>query len=308
MNVRKRMAALGRRAGFTLVELLVVIAIIGILIALLLPAVQAAREAARRSQCTNNLKQLSLAMHNYADVYKRLPLPGLLANQVSWHALILPFIEQKALHDQIDFNQTTTIDVAGKIDAAANRIDAYICPSAVDEKSGAPAGEDEWPLASGTKTWTQHYCGILGPKGQNVSQAKAYKCNNTTQVYGGECQQGIMWPYGVVLSDIVDGMSTTYLLGELSWEGMPYYRAWVFGKVKDATNGNAHYAAKNITFPLGSEDTTVLNDVALGSNHPGGAQFAMGDASVRFVSETIDFNVYLATASRDGKEPESGSQ
>jgi prepilin-type N-terminal cleavage/methylation domain-containing protein len=93
------------KRGFTLVELLVVIAIIGILVAMLLPAVQAAREAARRSQCTNNLKQLSLAMLTYHQAVGKFPPPGISSNQVSWLVLILPYLEQKPLHDQFDFNQ-----------------------------------------------------------------------------------------------------------------------------------------------------------------------------------------------------------
>src|SRR6187401_3085395 len=91
--------------GFTLVELLVVIAIIGVLVALLLPAVQAAREAARRMSCQNNLKQLGLACHNYADIVGVLPPAGTSSNEFSWCVHILPFIEQKNLYDQFNFNK-----------------------------------------------------------------------------------------------------------------------------------------------------------------------------------------------------------
>src|SRR5262245_22393651 len=92
------------RRAFTLVELLVVIAIIGVLVALLLPAVQAAREAARRMRCSNNLKQLSLGLHNYEDVHKTLPPAGINTNQMSWLVLVLPYIEQTNLYDRFNFN------------------------------------------------------------------------------------------------------------------------------------------------------------------------------------------------------------
>ena len=114
----------GNRSGFTLVELLVVIAIIGILIALLLPAVQAAREAARRSQCANNLKQLALSLHNYSDTFKSFPPAGITTNQLSWHVFVLPFIEQTSLHDQFSFVQGTFRD-SGKQEHGLNRIAGF---------------------------------------------------------------------------------------------------------------------------------------------------------------------------------------
>jgi prepilin-type N-terminal cleavage/methylation domain-containing protein len=294
------------RKAFTLVELLVVIAIIGILVALLLPAIQAAREAARRTECSNNLKQLGLAMHSYHDTWKQFPLPGMIANELGWTVSILPQIEQQAIADRMDYNQGS-INSATKMEHATNQIKAFLCPSAVAADMKTKFAGEEWPAGSGQLAWTAHYYGILGPRGTNPMTNVAYKCVNMTEAFGGECQQGVMWQYASMLSDILDGTSNTYLLGEMSWKDMPYSRAWIRGKFQD-TRGTLYLLSKILDFPLNSKNTTLWNRVAFGSNHPGGAMFSMSDASTRFVPDTISFDVYLATGSKDGGETQGGTQ
>ena len=153
------------RSGFTLVELLVVIAIIGILVALLLPAVQAAREAARRMQCQNNLKQIGLAIHNFHDAKKILPPAqrqswDLAQNKTvaghSWATFILPYIEQQAIHDKYDFSPNLNWDDLPN-DAATgpirNRIATYICPSAPTVRpTNSNRGYLDYP-ATTERTW-----------------------------------------------------------------------------------------------------------------------------------------------------------
>ena len=143
------------RKAFTLVELLVVIAIIGILVALLLPAIQAAREAARRSECGNKLKQIALALQNYHDTYKTLPCGGWQDTQMSWLVSVLPFVEQQTLFDQFIFT-TGAYTQTGKNALAANPIPAYLCPSGVIKMSQET-----------TTLYTTHYYGNMGPKGIN---------------------------------------------------------------------------------------------------------------------------------------------
>ena len=285
--------------GFTLVELLVVIAIIGILIALLLPAVQAAREAARRAQCSNHLKQLGLALQNYHDTNKIFPLPGMIDNQLSWYTLILPFVEQDPIYRQMVWTQGT-YNVAGKMGHAVNRINGFLCPSAPGDME---LSTETW---SSKPTYTAHYFGILGPNGTNATTNQPYTCKNTTtETFGGECTQGVLWQYSSRMRDITDGTSNTYLLGEISWKAMPYRRAWIRGKYAD-TRGTLYLFSKNVREPINSGYDDEWNNVAFGSEHPGGAHFSMVDGSVRFVPETIDHAIYLATASRDGGEPNSG--
>ncbi len=287
-----------RQRGFTLVELLVVIAIIGILIALLLPAVQAAREAARRSQCTNNLKQLALAFHNYHDVYQIFPLPGMLANHLGWTSSILAFIEQKSIFDEIDWRAVPdyTTFVNRNMRHSTVKIGPYLCPSGRTMQTQFSAENYNNVLA-----FTIHYYGILGPMGTNPINNQPYRCRNLTQTFGGECDQGILWQFSSRFADIVDGTSNTFLLAELSWSPMTKYRAWIRGKFQDS-RGVLYLLSKNVQFPLNSRNETIWNGIAFGSEHPGGANFALADGSVRFVSETIDWGTYLSIASKDGSE------
>ena len=313
-----------RFGGFTLVELLVVIAIIGILIALLLPAVQAAREAARRSQCSNNLKQLGLALHNYHDTYGLFPPPGISWNQLSWHVFILPFIEQGALYDKFSFVQGDFYSSAlspNRKDLGMNRIAAYLCPSCTDELEGFKHVSAQVPPSSGTYPYTTHYHGVMGPRGTNSYTGKTYLVlAQTIGHYGGYAQQGAFtFPKPAKFASFTDGTSNTYAIGETSWGSATQpnttWRNWGFGAndpgcgsqcFNEAEQNRAFPGAKNIYYPINTRIVSTFNLTSYGSFHPGGAQFAMSDGSVHFVSQTIEFAIYMAMASRDGKEPVSG--
>ena len=276
-------------SGFTLVELLVVIAIIGILIALLLPAVQAAREAARRAKCTSNMKQLALATHNYHDAFKVLPMnnvpnpsPG--RNGFSWIAMALPFLEQGALHDQLDFN-VTLIDSA----TSNNRtlvetpIEPLLCPS-----DPTPGVRDDLAM------WWNWPSGASGSAGRGPAGVTCYMGYqgdwfDTTPPDGLFERQTTR---AVRFRDILDGTTNVMAIGERS----PSYSCWCAWSAANGVWIVTRYRINQIreTVPTPPGVCEEIGGVRYGAVgfHPGGINVAFGDGGVHFLAETMDFAVY----------------
>jgi prepilin-type N-terminal cleavage/methylation domain-containing protein/prepilin-type processing-associated H-X9-DG protein len=298
------------RRGFTLVELLVVIAIIGVLVALLLPAVQSAREAARRMKCQNNLKQLGLALHNYHDVFGSFPSGSIRSNQTSWHAFILPFIEQKNLYDQFTFNQGAYNSGTNQVGRGANglvKISAYLCPSSQADKMQVitPPNHINAPdLVNGAPPFTTHYYGSMGPKGAGLG-GSTYNFRNVGQ--GGFGQQGIFEVESRVrIAEITDGTANTILVGENSFHDQQFgsrFRNWMRGT--DGNGTDSICGCRNIINAINTRIaalSTVYNDQPMASHHPGGTNFVMCDGAVKYLSQNMDLGSYKAIASRDGNE------
>jgi len=281
-------AACRRRSAFTLVELLVVIAIIGILIALLLPAVQAAREAARRMQCTNNLKQIGLALHNYHDTFKTFP-PGWIVYEdasedpikdvamFGWGTFVLPYMEQKPLYDQLAPDQKTlqeVIDnVTGGVALLQTPIDSYTCPSSKSDSLNDDTDFD------GTALATSNYIGCRGFTDKRDNYA------NNGVLFGGCGKAGR--GKSVSFSKITDGTSNVFAAGERPQRA----RAGVWCGVEKVNNKNAVAVATGVcsykmNYP-GNDDEARRG---FGSEHPDGANFLLCDGSVQFVSDLIEFN------------------
>ncbi|MEO8497826.1 MAG: DUF1559 domain-containing protein [Planctomycetota bacterium] len=305
------------RRGFTLVELLVVIAIIGILVALLLPAVQAAREAARRMSCGNNLKQLGLAMHNYVDTYKKLPIhygiggpaAGTPYNNTnggrSWIVGILPFIEQSPLYDQIVPGQLV---LPQNTAVAATSISALLCPSDGLNEGGKMPGRANvggtWgvnnykAVAGGNWAWGDHV---------GVSQVAAKWPGDTNGLDRGNgilCRNGDNQARNFVgLETITDGTSNTLMIGEAvpAWCQHTWWW-WFNGSTATCAVPLNYQKFRGSGFLVGATGDWPRN-YSFFSQHPGGAQFTLCDASTQFVAETIDLTIYRQVATINGSEP-----
>jgi len=287
------------RPAFTLVELLVVIAIIGILIALLLPAVQAAREAARRSQCTNNLKQIGLAMHNYEQVHKILPLcqGSTVGKNRSWMVGILPFVELGSIYNQMD--QRLSGFVAPNLALISQNLPAFLCPSDPWTATTLTRADNAAALSIGLTC----YAACVGnhTNGATANPPLTYDAGYGNSAVDSGSTRGVISRMGwsAKFSDVTDGLSNTIFVGEVipkwcNWEDWGYQN---FATTAHPINYlNAGFKAG--TYGGGNADECI----GYRSMHPGGALFLMGDASSRFFSETMDYATYCYLASRAGGE------
>jgi prepilin-type N-terminal cleavage/methylation domain-containing protein/prepilin-type processing-associated H-X9-DG protein len=307
------------RRGFTLVELLVVIAIIGILIALLLPAVQAAREAARRMQCTNNMKQIGLAVHNHATALGRLPSAGLGWNDAmtGWRGMstlvqVLPYLENESVTFQVDFDKRIWDQVA----AWKNPMPVYCCPS------DSAYGRLSWHTVS-----RSNMAVCVGTAGsfKNLPGNRNFEIIKPANRAGMDLKtDGAFYlEVGRGLNEFTDGLSTTALASEILAgrvdTGPSVYATDHRGRWVMPFEGGAAYSHR--TTPNTSEPDVMtyccvsspdmpcviqgdLQDeyFAARSKHPGGVNVLFGDGHVEFYDDTVDLTLWRALATVAGSE------
>ena len=277
-----------RNAAFTLVELLVVIAIIGLLVALLLPAVQASREAARRTLCANNLRQIGVGLINYHDALGSFP-PGLVdrrtganpqGKQLAWNVFLLPFIEEQNVYVQFDltagYNRSPNRQAAGTV------ISTYLCPSTAffaSDRTGPTTGD-----ANGNGVWNTgddlaftDYGGNFGFSGLD----KPYM--NGVLVY----------ERSFAMKQITDGTSHTLIVAEDTGRGAAYDGQWANGENIFDTSGPIN----DTSLP-----TYRWADNEIWSDHPQGANLLFCDGSVHFATEQTELKVLAAWCTRAGDE------
>jgi prepilin-type N-terminal cleavage/methylation domain-containing protein/prepilin-type processing-associated H-X9-DG protein len=311
-----------RRNAFTLIELLVVIAIIGVLIALLLPAVEKVREAANRIQCADNLKQLALAANHYHDTKGRFPnglhtvdtTGGGYANGTCWEVELLPYIEEDNLKNRWDYADFRKNVAGGRDATTAQVLKVLLCPSDL-------LPDLVWYVDGGTQ---YRYA-------QGWYALSSYGGNGGRRSYGGPTNDGIFHQdSNVGLADVTDGASNTFLFGERShddavFDRMAYtYSPTLYPLAKEgkwaavfATSGGsrierflstpvpinyrvpADISKEDFLAPTGAQTNRLC---AYGSGHPGGANFAFADGSVRFVSDSIPLETLQALSTRAGGE------
>lgn len=293
---------MSRRCAFTLVELLVVIAIIGVLVSLLLPAVQAAREAARRMRCANNLKQTGLAVHNYVDTYNSFPIGHMYRGPFDgdpndadggtgfgWGTAILPYLEQLAIYNQFDVRLPVSNQSKSRnLILARTPLTIFTCPSDLKPKN--------WTDGAVTNSATSSYkaCGSSYDGWTGGGVGAAPNRDRFNGVFDRDNRAG-----SLRFAEITDGTSNQFLIAECRWKmdnngrnrGRIYGSTDQPGYATGASNAlllNGQWQM-NWTAPEGNPQPHRT----AGSNHPNGAQFALADGSARFISQNVQ---HTATA------------
>lgn len=307
--LRARFSALN---GFTLVELLVVIAIIGVLVALLLPAVQAARESSRRASCTNNLRQVGLAILNYESQHQKFP-PGKkwsrprtdpLTFDYSWSAILLDYVEEQALHDQIDFNLPLSDPV--NLPATSIALPIYLCPSTsrIEEHRGYDGRLFDLEGNPGEGMGCIDYLGVSGPdkEKENPATGELYGSQRGTLLGTKGLPNGklLTEPPAVKISKITDGTANTVCLVECTGRGADFKNngevslngAW-------ASGSNLSHIDKGVNT---KQPPKAWEDERIFSEHPAGANALTCSGSVQFLLNDIDPVVIRSLCSRDGEE------
>jgi prepilin-type N-terminal cleavage/methylation domain-containing protein/prepilin-type processing-associated H-X9-DG protein len=301
-----------QRAGFTLLELLVVLAIIGLLLALLVPAVQRVREAAARAQCSNNLKQIALACHSFHDAFKYLPRNGMSPsypagglhysdpgccgpNYPFWSFLarLLPFVDQAPLFDQgVSNNQT----IAASPDVYGSPLELFFCPADTAASIGFRTGTADLDGTKGPQLTAalSNYKGVTGQCwswGLWVNQPSD-NCDGLVRGDGIFSRADYYYLLFLRLTDITDGVSSTLMLGE----DIPSYDshvAWFYA------NGALGTCAIPPNYNQGSGNAKNWPDVySFRSRHPGGLNFAFADGSVQYINQDIPLPTYRNLATR----------
>ena len=304
--------------GFTLVELLVVIAIIGILVAMLLPAVQAAREAARRLQCANHFKQVGLALHNYHDARSTFPtgqflwLPGDGMNDSNcgvhdsntpggiyfgWATFILPFLEQQEIYDQADFGAWSAGDLITNYAFMGLLIDTYVCPS--NPQGGEFGFTGVGPPPSGFNGNDKDDARLTSMAG--VSDSDEWLCVGAWPKALSVSDGMLAEQEGCRIADVRDGTSKTLMVAEVTGGGPGSQRGhyWIANDLIDTRDGiNGPFSVPGDMTIAGQGFS--YRDTGPSSYHPGGCQFLLADGSVHFLSESISLTALIALTTRDG--------
>lgn len=308
-----------QRRGFTLVELLVVIAIIGVLVALLLPAVQQAREAARRMQCKNNLKQIGLALHNYHGTYNSFPAGcyGLVnaagdryyGHGWTWHASILPFLEQKTLYDALAGPdgigvESATQNFGTPLILKQTILNVFWCPSQDDVSGGSQKNgyqPSNYNGNMGTRIGNGNdNCECTGVSTLAEMRTKDWGCMNGNGIFFVDSR--------IRFADVKDGLSNTIAVSEVPDSGgdaMGPFSGGCDRRAVYATGADSNPPTEMSEFLIAAEGNDPINggaEEASGSWHPGGAHFNLADGSVRFLSENMDMPTYQALSTRRGGE------